>query len=349
MRDRRRPPGETVEASSPCSSKARTKRHHRRAGAATRITNLLPGVYVVNFTMAGFSTVQREDVQLTSNFTANINAEMQVGQLEETVTVSGQSPVVDIQNVVQQKVISREMLFALPINKELGGYAAITPGAIVAPTQQDVGGNKDPISQYITIHGSRTTDSRVLLDGMRFNAEGQGRGFYFNPAAAQEVSVELGGQTAEFEAGGVQVNMVPKEGGNLFSGFFVGNYTNSHLSSDNLNDDLRARGLTVVNTTDLIYEANGALGGPFARTSCGSSPPTATGATATSSPATSTTDDQPAAYTADTDAAGVHRRTEQDAQSALHVAGVTAPQGEPVLRHSGHLSLPRRAHLARGA
>lgn len=78
-----------------------------------------------------------------------------------------------------------EILFALPINKELGGYAAITPGAIIAATQQDVGGNKDPISQYITIHGSKTNDSRVLLDGVRFNAEGQGRGFYFNPAAAQ--------------------------------------------------------------------------------------------------------------------------------------------------------------------
>src|SRR5262245_39314337 len=254
-------PGVTVEASSPVLIE-KVRSVVTDAEGQYKIVNLLPGVYAVTFTMTGFSTVRREQIELTSNFTANVNADMRVGELQETVTVTGQSPVVDIQNVVQQKVVSRELLFALPINKELGGYAAITPGAIIAPTQQDVGGNKDPISQYISIHGSRTADSRVLLDGMRFNAEGQGRGFYFNPAAAQEVSVELGGQTAEFEAGGVQVNMVPKEGGNRYSGFFVGNYTNKNFSSDNLNDGLRARGLNVVNTTDLIYEANGALGGP---------------------------------------------------------------------------------------
>jgi len=255
-------PGVTVEASSPVLiEKIRTSVTDDQG--QYKIVDLLPGVYTVTFTMTGFSTVKREGIELTSNFTANIGAEMRVGQLEETVTVSGQSPVVDVQNAVQQKIVTREILFALPINKELGGYAAITPGAIIAATQQDVGGNKDPISQYITIHGSKTNDSRVLLDGMRFNAEGQGRGFYFNPAAAQEVSVELGGQTAEFEAGGVQVNMIPKEGGNTFSGFFVGNYTNQTLSSDNLTPALRARGLKVVNKTVLIYEANAALGGPL--------------------------------------------------------------------------------------
>jgi len=124
---------------------------------------------------------------------------------------------------------------------------------------------------------------------MRFNAEGNGRGFYFNPAAAQEVSVELGGQTAEFEAGGVQVNMIPKEGGNLFTGFFVGNYTNHNLTSDNLTDGLRARGLSVVNTTDLIYEANAAMAVRSSATSCGSSRRIARGVIATSIAATSTT------------------------------------------------------------
>src|SRR5262245_55579266 len=255
-------PGVTVEASSPVLIE-KVRSVVTDAEGQYKIVNLLPGVYAVTFTMTGFSSVRREQIELTSNFTANINADMRVGELQETVTVSGQSPVVDIQNVVQQKIVSRDMLFALPINKELGGYAAITPGAIIAPTQQDVGGNKDPISQYISIHGSRTADSRVLLDGMRFNAEGQGRGFYFNPGAAQEVSVELGGQTSEFEAGGVQVNMIPKEGGNRITGFLVANYTNQNLSSDNLNSDLRARGLNVVNKTDLVYETNVALGGPI--------------------------------------------------------------------------------------
>ena len=255
-------PGVTVEANSPVLiEKVRTATTDEQG--QYKIINLIPGVYTVVFTMTGFGTIRREGIDLSSNFTATVNAELRVGALAESITVSGQSPVVDTQNVVQQKVVPRDLLFALPINKELGGYAAITPGAIISPTQQDVGGNKDPISQYITIHGSKTNDSRTLLDGMRFNAEGQGRGFYFNPAAAQEVSVELGGQTAEFEAGGVQVNMIPKEGGNRFTGFFVGNYTNQNLSSDNLTDTLRARGLNVVNKTDLVYETNVAAGGPL--------------------------------------------------------------------------------------
>jgi len=255
-------PGVVVEATSPVLiEKVRSVTTDEQG--QFKIVNLIPGVYTVTFTMQGFSSVKHEGIELFSNFTATVNADLRVGSLEESVTVTGLSPVVDTQNVVQQKIVPRDLLFALPINKELGGYAAITPGAIIAPTQQDVGGNKDPISQYITIHGSKTNDSRTLLDGMRFNAEGQGRGFYFNPAAAQEVSVELGGQTSEFEAGGVQVNMIPKEGGNRFTGFLVGNYTNQNLSSDNLNDELRARGLSVVNKTDLVYETNVAVGGPI--------------------------------------------------------------------------------------
>jgi len=123
--------------------------------------------------MTGFSTVKRPGIDLTSNFTAAINADLRVGQLEETVTVSGQSPVVDVQNVVQQKIVTREVLFPrCPSTRKLGGYASITPGAIIAANQQDVGGNKDPISQYITIHGSKTTDSRVLLDGMAIQRRG---------------------------------------------------------------------------------------------------------------------------------------------------------------------------------
>jgi hypothetical protein len=253
-------PGVTVEASSPVLiEKVRTVVTDDQG--QYKIVDLLPGTYSITFTLAGFSTVKRDGIELTSNFTAPVNVDLRVGSLEETITVTSQAPVVDIQNVVQQRVVSREQLFSLPINRELGGFAAIIPGAIVAPTQQDVGGNKDPISQYITIHGGRTSDSRVLLDGMRFNAEGQGRGFYFNPAAAQEVSVELGGQAAEYELGGVQANLIPKEGGNIFSGFVFADGTNSHLASTNLTPEIEARGLHVVNKQNYVYDVNMSLGG----------------------------------------------------------------------------------------
>jgi hypothetical protein len=201
--------------------------------------------------------------QPTSPFTAPVNVEMRVGALEETINVSGQAPVVDIQNVVHERVVSREQLFTLPINRELGGFAAIIPGAVIAANQQDVGGNKDPISQGMSIHDNRATDNRQLLDGMRFNAEGSGRGFYFNPAAAQEVSVELGGQAAEYELGGVQANLIPKEGRNNFTGFLFADGTNSSLAGDNLTPALQARGLQIVNKQKYIYDTNFALGGPL--------------------------------------------------------------------------------------
>ncbi len=253
-------PGVTVEASSPVLIE-KTRTVVTDDQGQYKLVDLLPGTYSVTFTLTGFSTVKREGIELTSNFTAPVNVELRVGSLEETINVTGQSPVVDIQNVVQERIVSREQLFTLPINREMGGFAAIIPGAVIAPTQQDVGGNKDPISQYIVIHGGRTTDSRVLLDGMRFNAEGAGRGFYFNPAAAQEVSVELGGQAAEYELGGAQPNLIPKEGGNTLTGFLFADGTKGGLASDNLTPELQARGLKFVNKEKYIFDANMALGG----------------------------------------------------------------------------------------
>src|SRR5207248_499929 len=122
-----------------------------------------------------------------------------------------------------------------------------------------------PGGTYTVIHGGNYTDNRELLDGMQFNGEGNGRGFYFNPAAASEVSVQLGGQTAEFENGGAQANLVPKDGGNHFSGMFSFNYAGKGLLSNNLTPELQARGLKAVNTTDRTYDGNVAVGGPIQR------------------------------------------------------------------------------------
>ena len=188
-------PGVTVEASSPALiEKVRTAVTDEHG--EYKIIDLRPGTYSVTFALTGFSVIKREALELQSGFAAKIDAEMKVGTLEETLTVSGQSPVVDVQNTSQIKTVSSEMLFALPITKEMGGLAKVTVGVMIPPTAQDVGGNIDPMNAYPVIHGGRTADNRALLDGMQFNGEGQGRGFYFNPAAAQEASMQLGGQTA---------------------------------------------------------------------------------------------------------------------------------------------------------
>jgi hypothetical protein len=255
-------PGVTIEAASPALiEKVRTVVSDTQG--EYKILDLPGGTYTVTFTLTGFSTFRREGLELTANFTANVVADMRVGQLEETVTVSGQSPIVDVQTTAQHKVVSGELLYALPLTKEMGGFAKLTVGARISATAQDVGGNIDPMNGYTVIHGGHFGDNRALLDGMQFNGEGQGRGFYFNPAAASEVSVQLGGQTAEFENGGMQANLVPKDGGNRFSGLISANYANHGLISNNLNPDLEARGLHLVNTTDRTYDGNVAVGGPI--------------------------------------------------------------------------------------
>jgi hypothetical protein len=257
-------PGVTVEAASPGLIE-KTRAVVTDESGQYKIIDLPGGTYSVTFTLTGFSTIRREGIELTANFTANVPAELKVGGLEETLTVSGQAPVVDVQTTSTQKVVSGEMLFALPMTKEMGGFATVTVGATINPTAQDVGGNIDPMNAYTIIHGGHYADNRALLDGMQFNGEGNGRGFYFNPSAASEVSVQLGGQTAEFENGGVQASLVPKDGGNHFSGLFSGAYTNHNLQTDNLTPELQARGLKYDNKTKVIWDANAAVGGPIKR------------------------------------------------------------------------------------
>jgi hypothetical protein len=258
-------PGVTVEASSPALIE-KVRSAVTDGQGLYNIVGLRPGTYVVTFTLPGFSTARREGIELTANFTANVDAELRVGGIEETVTVSGQSPLVDVQNVVQQRIVSRTLLDTLPTGKTIPAFAALTPGVILPPTGQDVGGSKGEISFRMTIHGSKQGDQKLLQDGMRYNSMeggGTGRGFFINPASAQEVAIELGGGNAEYETGGVQVNTIPRAGGNRFSGYLFGNGANDALQGANLSDELRARGISRGNEIDRIWDLNLGLGGPI--------------------------------------------------------------------------------------
>jgi hypothetical protein len=258
-------PGVTVEAASPALiEKVRTA--VTDSEGQYKVVDLRPGTYTVTFSLPGFSTLKREGIELTASFTATVNAELRVGSVEETITVSGQTPLVDAQNVIQHKELSRDLLDTIPTGKTFSAYASVTPGAILPATFQDVGGNMGNETSTFTIHGTRGGDMRRLIDGMRWNSmEGtnSGTGFYPDSASAQEISLQLGGNSAEYEVGGVQVNIIPKEGGNTFKGYFFGTYTNNRFQSGNLNDNLRARGLSNVNTVDYIWDVSAALGGPI--------------------------------------------------------------------------------------
>jgi hypothetical protein len=254
-------PGVTVEASSPALIE-KLRSVVSDAEGQYKIIDLRPGTYTVTFTLTGFSTVKREGIEISAGFTATINADLRVGGLEETITVSGQSPVVDTQNVIQQKVITRQMLDAVPTSRS--NYAALTPGA---SRSTDVGGSNGTDSgATFTIHGSRGADVRRLIDGMRWNsmeAANAGTGFYFDPTGAEEIAIQLGGNSPEFELGGVQVNLVPKAGSNRYNGYFYAGYTNHSLNSSAVPDDLKARGLPTIGAVDYVYDYSGSVGGPI--------------------------------------------------------------------------------------
>ena len=257
-------PGVTVEAASPALIEKLRVAVTDEAGRYS-IVNLRPGTYAVTFTLPGFSTVKREGIELTASFTATVNVEMRVGTLEETITVTGEASTVDVQNVLQQRVMTRDVIDAIPAGtKSVVALGVLIPG--MTTNSQDVGGTQYG-SAAMAIHGSRLFEQALLYDGMYYN-NGAGRGGSFvavsvNDATVREISLETGGLSAESELGGVRGNVIPKDGGNSFEGFLSGAFANHKLQSRNLSDDLQAQGLTSVDRVNYIYDFNPAAGGPI--------------------------------------------------------------------------------------
>jgi len=258
-------PGVTVEAASPALiEKVRTA--VTDAQGRFNVVNLRPGTYVVTFSLPGFNSVKREGIQLTAGFTAAVNADMQVGALEETITVSGETPLIDTQNTRQQTVLSSELLEALPSGQKTAiNVVSLTPGMTTAGLA-DVGGSLGTYNaggNGTTFHGK--TGFKREFDGMRVeNMEADGNnGYILNAITVQETTVETGGVSAESDMSGVSMNMIPKEGGNTFRFMAAGLFTNEHLSTDNFGDDLRARGDTLPSKVINIYDGWGTVGGPI--------------------------------------------------------------------------------------
>jgi hypothetical protein len=256
-------PGVTVEAASPALiEKVRTV--VTDAAGAYRIVELRPGTYTVTFGLPGFTTVRREGVELTTSFTAAVNAVLAVGNVAETITVTGESPVVDISSARQQTTVSREVLDAIPTTKRLGQYASFIPGATYAnPTFQDSGGTAGEGGQF-GVHGQRAADQIVNMEGLNQNMFGLDV-YSYNSQTIQEVVVETGGTSAEAMTGGVQLNIIPKDGGNNWSGSFNSSFAGPTMQAKNLNDDLRARGLQSGASIRRFKDNGGAFGGPIAR------------------------------------------------------------------------------------
>ncbi len=255
-------PGVTVEAASPVLiEKVRTVITNEQ-GQFT-IVDLRPGLYSVTFTLPGFNTFVRNALELPTDFTATINVELRVGVLEETVTVTGESPIVDVSSTARVQVLDREALDALPTGRSIYSMAQLVPGInLNAP---DTGGSRAMQQTYMSTRGLTSANNIVQVDGMMINGlDGDGAvQQYVNNAFIQEMTYQTAGAGTDVSPGGVRVNIVPRDGGNEFRGSFFGAWSDGAWQSNNLTPELRARGLNNVDKIDKIWDFNFGMGGPI--------------------------------------------------------------------------------------
>jgi hypothetical protein len=258
-------PGVTVEAaSSVLIEKVRTTVSD--GTGQYRLTNLLPGTYSVTFTLPGFATVQRTDVLVSGNAVITINADLRVGGIQETITVTGETPVVDVQtSTVRQQVLTDDVIKALPASRGYGNLLAMVP-AIQTTGANNVGGN--PNMSFFTAMGGRSNEGTVQIDGMNvgsaFNGGGVA-GFGYDMVTAQEVQLTVTGGLGEVDRGGPAFNMIPRTGGNSFAGTAFASYAGEWAQSSNLTPELQQAGLIGVPGLIKSWDTNYSLGGPVVR------------------------------------------------------------------------------------
>ncbi|HEY3159078.1 MAG TPA: carboxypeptidase-like regulatory domain-containing protein, partial [Vicinamibacterales bacterium] len=186
-------PGVTVEAASPALIE-KVRSAVTDGTGQYRIENLRPGAYTVTFTLSGFSVVKREGIELTGSFVASVNAEMRVGALEETITVTGETPVVDVQSTYRQRVLTQEVLEALPAGRVVTALAGVTVGVTA---NADVGGNLGDGQSAGGLQARGVRDARVLVGGVASNPSYRLTQGAPNVGAYQEIVVDTGGVDAE--------------------------------------------------------------------------------------------------------------------------------------------------------
>jgi len=255
-------PGVTVEASSDVLIE-KVKTAITDGDGSYRISDLRPGTYVVTFTLPGFKTYRRDGFELRSEFTATLNAELGVGSLEETITVTGASPVVDVTSTAKAAVLNREAIDLIPTGRSIQGLGQLVVG--INLNLPDTGGARAMQQTYMSTHGMSTSNTTVLVDGQMTNGL-QGDGAiqsYYNDAMNSEMSYQTAAIGAETSSGGVRLNMIPREGGNQFRGDFTAASRPGAWQSSNLTQRHRDRGLSAGNAIDRIIDYTASLGGPI--------------------------------------------------------------------------------------
>jgi hypothetical protein len=256
-------PGVTVEAASAALIE-RVRTTVTDSGGLYRIVDLRPGTYTLTFSLPGFTTVQRERLELAGAITLTINTELRVGTLQETLTVSGATPVVDLQNARTQTVLDADVIAALPATRAYGALLNAIPGVTV----DNNGLAMTPTMTFFSSHGGPSNEGKMTINGMGVGAASGGGGvgtLIYDTNNAEEMSVLVSGGMGESDTGGPVVNLVPRSGGNTFSGQSFYSTAGEWSSGDNLDDFLRGIGIREAGGVINSYDASVALGGPVMR------------------------------------------------------------------------------------
>jgi hypothetical protein len=256
-------PGVTVEAaSSVLIEKVRTALTD--GSGQYRLTELPPGTYTVTFTLPGFSTVRREGVNVGGVGVITINADMRIGGLQETITVTGETPIVDVQSARRGTTLPDDVIAALPATRGYNALIFLVPSVTGGSNQIDL----MPAMRIFTSHGGRGNEGRVQVDGLNIGAAFNGggvSGYVSDTPNAQEISTTLSGGLGEAEIGGTQMNIIPKTGGNSFSGSFFLSSAGEWSQGSNVDEELEAQGVTNPNALIKNWDVSASVGGPIMR------------------------------------------------------------------------------------
>ena len=242
-----------------------TKTQVTDSSGAYRFDRLAPGTYVVKFELQGFKTVERRDIVVNASFNATVNVKLEVGTLQETITVSGESPTVDVKSNLQQTVMSQEILEGIPTGRDPWSLAKVIPGVQVST--YDVGGNQAMQQSSLRVHGARDEDKNFAIDGSTVNWPGGGGGstmLYYDQGMFDEVNYQTSAIPAEVMTGGIYLNMVTKSGSNRWRGDMKYFFADKDWQSVN-DQALTAIGLPGGTPVTKLYDFNVAGGGPLAR------------------------------------------------------------------------------------
>jgi hypothetical protein len=260
-------PGVTVEASSPALIEKVRVAVTDDAGQY-RITSLNPGTYSLTFRLTGFNLVRREGIELSGTATLTVPIEMRVGALEETITVTGETPVVDVQSAQRETVLSADIVSAIPGNRSVGTLLNAVPGLVV----NDGALAASPTMTFFAARGGPINEGRMAINGMTVAAPFNGGGvstYILDSVNVDEVAVAVAGGLGESDIGGPVMNLVPRSGGNTFRGQAFINNAGDWSRGNNLTPELTAPppGPNLRETPGIIssYDASASYGGPIKR------------------------------------------------------------------------------------